>query len=127
MTIEQKVTYHYDKSSGILHKKYHGSIQLDDIFNSWKDYMENRQGNEKINGFILDYRDANFQIEPIDATKISAFYRAHLDFFGGFKIAIITDSPKDIVIPTLVALENHGYESRPFATMEAAKMWVLEQ
>lgn len=126
MTIDKKVTYHYDKNSGIFHKNYHGKIRLDDIFDSWKDCMENKLVPEEVKGFILDYQDARFEIEPIDSKKISAFYRNHLDFFGGYKFAIIADNPKDIVIPTLVALENHGYKSRPFATVEAARMWILK-
>ncbi|MGQ8336789.1 hypothetical protein ACUNWD_09580 [Sunxiuqinia sp. A32] len=41
------------------------------------------------------------------------------------KIAIVTESPKDIVIPTLVQNEDDGYLSRPFSSIEAAIKWVL--
>ena len=57
--------------------------------------------------------------------EIANFYKKHIDIFGNFKIAIVTEEPKDIVIPILVESLDEGYTSCPFSTLEAAINWVL--
>jgi hypothetical protein len=76
-------------------------------------------------GFVLDYREAFFDISIEEHIKIPLFYTQYLDVFGGKKIAIITDNPKDVVIPVLVQMKDKGYASQPFSTLEAATYWVL--
>ncbi len=64
-------------------------------------------------------------MSPKDHTKIVTFYRNNIATFGGHRIAILTDDPKDLVISVLVELKDKGYKSKPFSTEEAAKKWVL--
>jgi hypothetical protein len=120
-----KVKYNFDDTTGILYKYYFGTITLDDIFTSWNDAISNNIIPEDTKGFILDYTKANFDLEFNELDKIPDYYRQHLDIFGNKKIAVITQSVKDIVYPILVEKKDSGYSSRPFYTLEAAIEWVL--
>ena len=77
-------------------------------------------------GIVLDYRKANFQVSLDQTTEIADFYKANLEVFGGFKIAIITTEAKDFVIPIMVKSKDEGYTSNGFSTVEAAVDWILE-
>lgn len=120
-----KFKYRYDETTGILYKYYYGSITLGDINSSWDHAIANNIIPPDTKGFVLDYRNASFEIEVRKSYKIGEYYRQHLDIFGNKKIAILTDSPKDIVIPILVEKKDDGYSSHPFTTLEGAVSWVL--
>lgn len=123
--MKEKFKYIFDDSTGILYKYYYGSITLEDIFSSWDYAISENLIPKETKGFILDYRNATFDIAIKEHSGISDYYKEHLDIFGNFKIAIITQTSKDITIPSLVELKDDGYSSRPFYTLEAAIKWVL--
>jgi len=123
--MDEKFKYQFDSSLGILFKYYYGLISIEDIESSWEFAIENGLIPKEIKGFILDYRNSNFNLKIEEHTAIANFYKKHLDVFGSFKIAILTVEPKDIVIPILVGSEDEGYSSRPFSTLESAIKWVL--
>jgi hypothetical protein len=125
MMTEEKYKYRFDSSLGILFKYYYGNIDLSDIISSWEYAFENNLIPKETKGFILDYRKATFKIEIEKHTSIADFYKNHIDVFGDFKIAILTEEPRDVVIPVLVKSQDEGYFSRPFSTLEAAIVWVL--
>ncbi len=120
-----KFRYEFDHSTGILYKYYYGPITIGDLTSSWEYAFENNLIPEEVKGFILDYRSANFKIDVEAHSEIADFYKKHLEVFGNFKIAIITEEPRDVVIPILVENKDEGYSSRPFSTLEAAIKWVL--
>ncbi len=123
--MNKKFKYQFDYSLEILFKYYYGQITIEDIESSWEYAFENHLIPKEKKGFILDYRNSNFKLKIDEHTAISDFYKKHLDIFGGFKIAILTENPKDIVIPILVESQDEGYSSRPFSTLEAAIDWIL--
>ncbi|MDA3928671.1 MAG: hypothetical protein PF541_06895 [Prolixibacteraceae bacterium] len=123
--MKSKFKYQFDNSLGILFKTYYGSITIDDIESSWKYAFENGLIPKEKKGFILDYRNSNFNIKIEEHIAIAYFYKKHIDIFGNYKIAIITHDPKDIVVPILVESQDDGYRSKPFSTLEAAIEWVL--
>lgn len=123
--MDKKFEYHFNQELGILFKTYFGAITIKDIENSSKYAFENNLIPKENKGFILDYRNSHFDIALDKYNEIPNFYKKHLNIFGNFKIAIITEEPKDTVIPVLVALDDDGYASKPFSTMEAAIAWVL--
>lgn len=121
----KKFRYEFDIATRILFKYYYGPITIEDIESSWLYAFDHDLIPNDTAGFILDYREANFKIERHESIKIAEFYKKHLAVFGGFKIAIITENPKDIIIPVLVETKDDGYFSKPFTTVEAAEKWVL--
>jgi hypothetical protein len=123
--MEEKVKYNFDKSTGILYKYYFGSITIEDISSSWDYAIANGIIPADTKGFILDYTNANVDVKLNEVGKIPEYYKQHLDIFGNKKIAIITQTPRDIVIPILVESKDSGYSSHPFYTREAAIEWVL--
>ena len=120
-----KFRYEFDPATGIMFKIYLGPVTLADINESWIYAFENGLIPKETIGFVLDYRQAYFKLIDEVHAGIPVFYRKHLDIFGGKKIAIITESAKDIIVPILVEQEDFGYQSRPFSTKQAAIAWVL--
>lgn len=125
--MDKNFTFQFSNSLGIFFKYYYGDITLEDIKNSWEYIIHNQAIPEETKGFILDYRGAVLNIPPIQSAEIANFYKSHLEIFGGLKIAILTDKPKNVVISVLVESKNEGYQSRPFSTMQAAIAWVLDK
>ena len=123
--MEKKYKYQFDDSTGIFYKYYYGSIQIEDILQSWENAFAKNLIPKETKGFILDYRNSHFNMNVGEHSSISAFYKNHLEIFGNLKIAILTEDPKDIVVPMLVQTEDNGYSSKPFSTLEAATDWVL--
>lgn len=123
--MDEKFSFQFSPSLGIFFKHYYGNISLEDINSSWEYIIENNFIPSDTKGFILDYRGAVINIPPNQSSGIADFYKDHLEVFGGFKIAIITDNPKNVVISYLVNAVDLGYQSKPFSTMHAATAWVL--
>ncbi|WP_111710203.1 hypothetical protein [Lutibacter citreus] len=121
----EKFEYSFNNSLGILFKTYYGPITINDIESSWEYAFEKGLIPKEKKGFILDYRKSNFNIKIKEHNSIVNFYKKHIDIFGNYKIAIITEKPKDIVIPMLVEYQDNGYSSKPFSTVEAAIIWIL--
>ncbi|HSQ47392.1 MAG TPA: hypothetical protein VLM44_10810 [Lutibacter sp.] len=123
--MKKKFEYKFNDSLGILFKTYYGFITIDDIEASWEYAFENDLIPKEKKGFILDYRNSNFNVKIEEHILIAKFYKKHIDIFGNYKIAIITENPRDIVIPMLVEVHDEGYYSKPFSTVEAAINWIL--
>ena len=123
--MEKKFEYKFNNSLGILFKTYYGLISIEDIESSWEYAFENDLIPKEKKGFILDYRNSNFNIKTEEYMAIANFYKKHIEIFGNYKIAIITENPRDIVVPILVESQDEGYSSRPFSTLEAAIAWIL--
>ena len=123
--MEEKFKFVFDRSTGILYKNYFGAITYDDIYSSWDYAITYNLIPKETKGFILDYRNATLENLLKEYWKISDYYKKHLDIFGNKRIAIITQKPKDSVVPDLVETKDEGYSSRPFYNTEAAIQWVL--
>ncbi|WP_163323286.1 hypothetical protein [Draconibacterium mangrovi] len=119
--------FKYEYKDCIVFKSYFGLITVEDVKNSWLEAISNNLFPEETIGFILDYREAHFDIEPGRHNEIPAFYWQHPGVFENKRIAIITENPEDIVYPMLIRLQDRGYESRPFSTMDAAIRWILKK
>lgn len=123
--MKKKFKYQFNSLLGILFKYYYGLITIEDIESSWDYAFKNGLIPKDVKGFILDYRNSNFNMEVEEYNKIAYFYKKHIEVFENCKIAILTEEPKDIVIPILVNSKDQGYSSRPFSTLNSAIDWVL--
>jgi hypothetical protein len=62
---------------------------------------------------------------PIDeAYRISTFLTGNIQVFQNKKIAFVTSTPEQIVMPVLIREFDTNYQSRPFSTIEAAESWI---
>lgn len=119
--------FEFDPTNKIMYKFYYGSISLQLITQSWDFAISGKLIPEQTVGFILDYRQANFVVEIGQLDQIATYYRLHPETFEGKRIAIVTESSKDVVVPILVSEKDFGYQSRPFSTMDSAIKWVLNR
>ena len=121
----EKFKFVFDDSTGILYKYYYGSITIEDISSSWDYAIAHNLIPKNTKEFILDYRKATFQIKLTEYEMIADYYKQNLDIFRNKKIAIITQTSKDVIIPALVETKDDDYSSAPFYTLSAAINWVL--
>ncbi|MBG0782474.1 MAG: hypothetical protein H0S84_09425 [Bacteroidales bacterium] len=119
--------YYFDPETRIMYKFYYGEIRIDDITTSWDDAVKREIIPKETIGFVLEYRKARLLIPVSYYKHIPVYYRKHPEIFSGKRIAILTTNPKDIVIPLLVETEDHGYQSKPFSTEEAAIKWIKKK
>ncbi len=120
-----KYKIEYDITTKIVTKIYFGDISLEDIFNTWDEAKLLNLIPYNVSGFLLDYRNSNINIHPLESPKIAKYYQKNLELFGNKKIAILSESSKNIVTPILVQELDQGYSSRPFSSYEAAIHWIL--
>jgi hypothetical protein len=117
-------SFSFDKKTKILYKTYFDGITVQDITSSWLYAFEKKLIPKDTKGFILDYRSSTMNFNPEKHAEIAEFYRKNLHVFRNLKIAVLTENPKDVVISILVKEMDHGYESKPFSTLEAAIHWI---
>lgn len=119
--------YYYDKATRIFKKSYLGEVTLRTITQSWDDLINKDMIPEDTIGFILDYRKAHFNIPLKELKGIGEYYRENIKTFKGKKVAIVTESANDIVVPVIVQKDDKEYSSAPFSTLKAAEAWILER
>ncbi|MFB6341107.1 hypothetical protein ACE1ET_05275 [Saccharicrinis sp. FJH62] len=126
--MQENSTYsvEYKVKNKIFYKRYSGTVQLENIFESWQNIFRKGLIPEDVTGFILDYRSAHLKINLNEYHQIPEFYKDNLEFFYEKKIAILTNNPHDVVVTTLVKTMDDGYQSKPFSTEEAALKWIFE-
>lgn len=115
----------YDIKTKIVTKTYFGDIYIDDIFETWDEAIEKNQIPNDVSGFLLDYKNANLNVPPLQTSGIAKYYRDHLELFANKKIAILSESSKNIIVPILMQEMDQGYVSKPFSSLEAAINWIL--
>ena len=118
--------YEFNKELNILCKNYYGPISIEDIFSSWEYAFGNGIISSHINGFILDFRKSTFDFRVERFIEIVNFYKTHIDFFKGTKVALISTNPTDLVVPILFNTKDKGYVSKSFSGYEAAHAWIIE-
>lgn len=122
--MQNKVQFEFDADTKIFYKSIKGVITLDDIKNSWREVVKKELMPDSIVGFILDYRKAHFDMNSHDFDNVAKYYSTNKAFFKGKQIAVITNDPKDIVLPMLLEKMHNCFEIHPFSTMEAAVEWL---
>ncbi|MFC0877568.1 hypothetical protein ACE01N_13285 [Saccharicrinis sp. FJH2] len=127
--MQENSTYsvEYNVKNKIFYKRYSGTVQLENIFESWQNIFRKSLIPEDVKGFILDYRLAHFAFNLNEYHQIPEFYKDNLEYFYEKKIAILTNNPHDVVVTTLVKTMDDGYQSKPFSSEEAALHWILNQ
>jgi hypothetical protein len=117
--------FSFDDSRLIFYKYYSGEVSFNDFESSWHYIIKNHLFPGDTKGILLDYRDAMIK-SPIDeAYRISNFFSGHFRIFHNKRIAFVTSTPEQIVIPVLIREFASNYQSRPFSTIEAAENWLI--
>lgn len=119
------IEYDYDPETRILHKTHTGDISKNDIFGSWDYAIENKLIKNDIAGIVIDYRKARLSLELRDTDTIPQYFDRRPDIFGGKKLAVIVNTPNEIVYPLLIEQKEKTYILKTFSTEEAATVWIL--
>lgn len=119
-----KFRYEFNKENKILYKQYYGNLTYEEIISSWEYAFKNNLIPEETKGFLMDYREASISSPIKEHVKLPEFFQQHLNIFGKRKMAVITNKPKDIVIPIMIKQKEYNFVSEPFSTEEGAIKWL---
>jgi hypothetical protein len=122
--MENKITSYYDSKTGIFYKNYVGDVFFEDLFNSWEEVIQKKLIPKNVKKFIINYKKAKITFVFEKAVDIANFYKKHDDIFGNSKIAMVMETPDQVVFPHLVELENVTFTVKTFYTLEAAIRWL---
>ena len=114
----------FDPDNGIFIKYYYGNIELEDIFDSWRETIRKKKIPENVRKFIINYKKASINFPPERVSDIAKFYNEHDAVFGNARIAMVMESPGQVVFPNLIVLEKISFKIETFYTMEAAVNWL---
>lgn len=109
----------------IITIRYSGIITISDIINNWIEVISKKLINEEVQGFILDCRSTDMNLDLEEISVISDLFKSNLHLFNKKRFAYLTSSPNQIILPLLLQEDEHFYESKPFSTKEAAVHWLM--
>lgn len=118
--------FSFDDSRLIFYKYYSGKVSCYDFETSWLYIIKNHFLPGEAKGILLDYREALIQSPIEEAYRISTFFSGNFQVFKNKRIAFVTSTPEQVVLPVLVREYASDYQSRPFSTIEAAVKWLVE-
>ena len=117
-----KITYYQDTQ--IFCKEYCSSISLNEIKESWNYCIEHDLIPQNCIGILLDYRDASFEMNLREIFDLAEFYDTKLNRINQKKVAILTERPDQIVIPTLLSQKSKRFNIRIFTNLRPSISWI---
>ena len=118
-----KHKYHPDS---ILIRTFKGEVSSDDIIDSWKYLQQQNLFTENIKGVLNDLEDCDLTM-GMEGFREIMNYMKEQDEIRGLKIAVVTNSPKLIVFPSLGEVTEKPLNIKPFSTFEAAIEWITSE
>lgn len=119
-----KVEYKDDDLEKILTRTFSGKVTMSSIISSWKDVLTKKLITEGHKGVISDYRGTDILVSEEDIVTLEKFFQEHIEIFRNLRMAQLVDTPK-IIYPILFNIGYPNFHSKPFSTIEAAKMWII--
>lgn len=123
MSIKHSEDINYPPS--VLLRKFSGKVRLDDIMASWEQLQEQGKFNDEIKGVLNDLNDCELDLD-MQEFKLLIQYMNGNAHFKGLKLAVVTNSPQQIVFPTLAETINKELTIRPFSTIQSAIDWIVQ-
>lgn len=121
MTIShQNIEY---SSEEVLVRKFDGTVNVEDIIESWEYLIENDILKDKHKGVINDISSCELGLNSESFRKLMSYLRMN-PLLKKLKLAVVCDSAKNIVFPVL-AEDEEELHVKPFSTFEAALRWIL--
>ena len=116
---------HHDKyPESILIRDFTGNVTIDDIIGSWDYLIENNIIKPTIKGVINNISGCVLHMD-MDGFSMLMNYLKKNEVLRRIKLAVVCDSPKMIVFPTLAEVEETELRVKPFTTEEAAVYWIM--
>jgi len=109
----------------ILIRVFKGSVEVEDIVESWKEVKRHPLLTHKTKGIINDLSQCNLKMN-MDGFKTLMTFLSTQDYLKTVKLAVITDTPSIVVFPMLGQETMKAFNIKPFCTEVAAVNWILE-
>tara|TARA_R110002050_G_scaffold80768_1_gene172730 strand:- start:41087 stop:41458 length:372 start_codon:yes stop_codon:yes gene_type:complete len=115
---------HPEYPKKILLSNHQGVIKLNQILASWKLMIARNMVTQSTQGIMCDLNDANLDITMSDF-KFAIHSLEKFQWVKQIKIAVITNSPHDVVFPMFGEKYHPTIKIRPFSTFKGAEDWIL--
>ena len=125
MNMTNKYTYQYDTKSHIMHKKHFGTFTINMLIDSWDEAIEKHLVPSETMTFLLDYTEAKLDMNIGAAEKMVNYFNEQSHLFEDKKIAVVVNTPENIVHPILAQARPRNYILRIFSTLPAAYLWLM--
>jgi len=119
-----KLTTHIDFPDEIIIRKFEGVIQPEDVLLSWENIKSSPLLTTSTKGIISDLSKCDFRMDLNGFQKIINYLK-NQEYLKPIKLAVITDSPKDIVFPMIGESTVKSLQIKPFNTESAATRWIM--
>lgn len=110
----------------ILFRQFVGKIEKQDIYESWKQLIDNDIINQNLKGIVNNLNSCDFMINIDEFNFLMNFLNQH-DNIKKLKIAVVTDSPQKIIFPMLGEKQEKELNIKPFSSNKAAEEWILSE
>ncbi|MFC2090224.1 hypothetical protein ACFLT1_05560 [Bacteroidota bacterium] len=122
------MTILYEKHSAypdsILIRKFTGTIEVENIIDSWKYLLESELLTSKVMGVINDISGCEL-VMNMASFQVLIDYLKQQPIFRNLKLAVICTDPKTIVFPMIGERQEKDLGIKPFTTLEAAERWIF--
>ncbi len=110
---------HDEYPESILIRNFFGIICVEDIIESWDYLIESKLFHDKIIGVINNLSKAELNLSWDNFERLITYLKSK-QCFKNIKLAVVTDSPEQIVFPFLGKEREIDLKISPFSTVEAA-------
>ena len=113
------------EQNGVIVRNFSGSVNYQDIVNSWNLFFEKYENLENYKGIVQNYLDAEFDPKEVNLNELVDYLKEHLGQLKEFKIGVVMDTP--LVTHTIImSTKASPLQIRPFSSTEAALSWIMQ-
>jgi hypothetical protein len=122
MSILFKSHDHYPEA--ILVRTFYGQILPEEMISSWNELLDSNLITTNTLGIINDLSHCELKMD-IDKFKEFTTFLKSKPQLEKLKLAVVTNSPKNIVFPILGESQESTLHIKPFSTFRAATHWIM--
>ncbi len=122
MSIIYKVHNKYPEE--ILVREFKGDVDVDQIIASWEYLLSCGKLTVKVRGVINDLSNCNLIMDLVSFKKLAGYLK-RTEEFKSLKLAVVSNSPKNVVFPFIGETQIIELMIRPFSTETAAVNWIV--
>lgn len=116
---------HSDYPESILIRRFQNEVKVSEIINSWNKLIISNKITPNLKGVINDLNCCSLQMNMDSFNKLITFLLNN-EVFHRIKLAVISNSPKNIVFPMMAELKASKLNIRTFSTIKAATLWIMK-
>ncbi len=120
--MKQELTY--IEGETILVRKVLGRMNLNEVIQSWKELIVKEKLRGDVKGVINDTNASDLDVSIEELEELYSFFRTHLDLFGKIKLAVVTERPRNIILPLYAEKKFPEFKIHAFSTYKSAIAWI---